>query len=71
MKAIFVLFPEISGNLLAKAISEIHAIKILYNLTATLISSGIFDVSSGDLIILVDGNKSNIDILKENMEVWK
>ena len=51
--------------------TEINAIKILYNLTAILISSGGFDDSSGDLIISVEGDRLNIDMLKDNLEGWK
>lgn len=61
------LFPVSYG----KVLTEIDAVKTLYDLSATLISSGGFADSSGDLVLLVEGDKSNIDTLMNIMEVWK
>ena len=61
------LFPVSYG----KVITEIEAMKIIFDIQATLVSSGGFENSAGDLVFLAEGEDSNLQILKNKMEVWK
>ncbi|MGC9367712.1 MAG: hypothetical protein ACP5FK_11815 [bacterium] len=61
------LFPVSYGEV----ITEIEAMKIIFNVQATLVSSGGYGTSSGDLVFLAEGENSSFQILKNKMEVWK
>jgi len=61
------LFPVSYGYV----ITEIEALKILFNLTASLVSSGGFKESEGDIVFLTEGLEKDIKNLNKKMEVWK
>lgn len=61
------LFPVNYGEV----VTEIEAFKILFNLSANLVSSGGYKESEGDIVFLIEGLEKDIIYLNKKMEVWK